>query len=178
MFCFIFQQNIWLVGLKQRIISRLVVYLLLSMYKRGERGTLLQILAQLMREFGIVTRVEAGLAIGTSHRCGARQILPLMSHEHIRQVKIALVDRVIDRINVVEAVRMHVAAPLAQQVHHGGMLRTHRQHQWRVTIIILDLQLSPVVEQKLGQLGMTILYTYIYSIQHLTQFIKKKIIIV
>ena len=133
------------------------------MYERGERGTLRQLLGRLMRQFATVTRVEAGLSVAsTGHRGRARQILPLMPHEHVRQVKIALVDRVVDRINVVEAVRVHVAAALAQQVHHGGMLRPDSEHQRRVPIVVLHLQLGPVVEQKLGQLRMTILY----SIQH------------
>ena len=55
-------------------------------------------------------------------------VLSLVFHEHIGEVEITLAQRIVDRLDVVEAVRVHVAAALAQRVNHLWVVRAHRQH--------------------------------------------------
>lgn len=73
-------------------------------------------------------------------------VLALVFHEHIGEVEVSLAQRIVDRLDVVEAVRVHVAAALAQGVNHLWVVRAHRQHQWRVAVVVLRLQVCAVVQ--------------------------------
>ena len=68
-----------------------------------------------------------------------------MFHQHVGQEQVPLIDGVVNGINVVEAVRMHVATSLAQQVNNGRMFRSHCQHERSVTIFVFYLSICPVV---------------------------------
>lgn len=73
-------------------------------------------------------------------------VLSLVFHEHIGEVEVSLAQRIVDRLDVVEAVRVHVTAALAQRVDHFRVVRANCQHQWRVAVVVLCLQVCAVVQ--------------------------------
>lgn len=66
-------------------------------------------------------------------------VLALVFHEHIGEVEVSLAQRIVDRLDIIEAVRVHVTAAFAQRVNHLWVVRANRQHQRRVTVIVFRL---------------------------------------
>lgn len=49
-------------------------------------------------------------------------MLSFMLHEYVGHIEVAFVERIVNRLDVVETVRVHVASTLAQRVHNFGMI--------------------------------------------------------
>lgn len=73
-------------------------------------------------------------------------MLTFVFHKHIGYVQIALVESIVDGLDVVKAVCVHVATAFAQRVHDFRMVGTHSQHQRCVAVVIFGLEFCAVVE--------------------------------
>ena len=86
------------------------------------------------------------------------QVLSLVFHEHVRYEHVALVYGVIDGLNVVEALRVHVAATLAQRVNYGRVVGAHGQHERCVAVFVFELHFGAMVDQELDYLQVAVLF--------------------